>query len=35
MLAGKFGVGRDRARGREVEITLGRKSQRAAGGSEL
>jgi hypothetical protein len=35
MLAGLLGVRRDRSRGREVEIALQRKSQRAAGGSEL
>ena len=32
MLASEFGVGRDRARRREVQIALQRKSQRAADG---
>jgi hypothetical protein len=35
MLAGEIGVSRDRARRREVQIALERKSQRAAGSGEL
>ena len=35
MLASEFGVGRDRARRREVQIALQRKSQRAADGGEF
>ena len=35
MLAGELRVGRDRSRGREGEIALERKPQRAAGGGEL
>jgi len=35
MLAGKFGVGRDRSRRREVEIALEWKSERATGSGEL
>ena len=35
MPASEFGVGRDRARRREVQIALQRKSQRATRGSEL
>jgi hypothetical protein len=35
MLAGEFGIDRDRSRRREVEIALERKPQRTAGGGEL
>ena len=35
MLARELGVGRDRARRREVQIALQRKSQRAADGGEF